>query len=296
MMNGGSEANLLTLWSLLRGDDRLAFMVPNYLQGLGLGAVFGRGVDTFPLVEDGDRWALDLERLERAVGKRTKAIMVCNPNNPTGGVLTEGEMEAVIEVAERAGAWIVADEIYRGAEVDTDATTPTFWGRYEKVVITSGLSKAFAMPGLRVGWTVAPSKVIERIWRHHDYSTLTPGLLSDRLTAVAMQPHVRENILARTRGIIRANLPLLESWLATQPALRARRPVAGAIAFAKVDLPVDTRYLVERIRTERSVLLVPGEMFGIDNGIRFGFGFDVEHTLKGLALAGDTIAAVAANG
>ena len=296
MMNGGSEANLLTVWSLLRGDDRLAFMVPNYLQGLGLGAVFGRGVDTFPLVEDGDRWALDLERLERAVGKRTKAIMVCNPNNPTGGVLTEGEMEAVIEVAERAGAWIVADEIYRGAEVDTDATTPTFWGRYEKVVITSGLSKAFAMPGLRVGWTVAPSKVIERIWRHHDYSTLTPGLLSDRLTAVAMQPHVRENILARTRGIIRANLPLLESWLATQPALRARRPVAGAIAFAKVDLPVDTRYLVERIRTERSVLLVPGEMFGIDNGIRFGFGFDVEHTLKGLALAGDTIAAVGANG
>ena len=72
MMNGGSEANLLTLWSLLRADDRLAFMVPNYLQGLGLGAVFGRGVDTFPLVADGDRWALDLERLERAVGKRTQ--------------------------------------------------------------------------------------------------------------------------------------------------------------------------------------------------------------------------------
>ena len=96
------------------------------------------------------------------------------------------------------------------------------------------------MPGLRVGWTVAPSKVIERIWRHHDYSTLTPGLLSDRLTAVAMQPHIRENILARTRGIIRANLPLLESWLATQPALHARRPVDGAIAFAKVDLPVDS--------------------------------------------------------
>ena len=74
------------------------------------------------------------------------------------------------------------------------------------------------------------------------------------------------------------------------------RPVAGAIAFAHVDLPVDTRYLVERIRTERSVLLVPGEMFGIDNGIRIGFGYDIEPTLKGLALAGETIEAVAANG
>ena len=296
MMNGGSEANLLTLWSLLRGDDRLAFMVPNYLQGLGLGSFFGRGVDTFPLVPDGDRWALDLEHLERSVGKRTKVIMLCNPNNPTGGVLTEPEMEAVIEVAARRDAWIVADEIYRGAELDTDAATPTFWGRYDKVVVTSGLSKAFAMPGLRVGWAVAPTKMIERIWRHHDYTTLTPGLLSDRLTAVAMQPVVRENILARTRGIIRANLPSLEAWIAGQPALRYRRPVAGAIAFAHVDLPVDTRYLVERIRTERSVLLVPGEMFGVDNGIRVGFGYDIEHTLKGLSLAGETIEAVAANG
>ncbi len=131
-------------------------MLPNYLQGRGLGRAFARRVDTFRLRMREGRWALDLEGLERAVGKRTKAIMVCNPNNPTGAVLTEAEMEAVIEVAARVGAWIVADEIYRGAEVDTDATTPTFWGRYDRVVVTSGLSKAFAMPGLRIGWTVAP--------------------------------------------------------------------------------------------------------------------------------------------
>jgi aspartate/methionine/tyrosine aminotransferase len=293
MMNGGSEANLLTLWSLLEPGDRLAFMVPNYCQGLGLGPMFADAVDTFRLMIDDGRWALDLESLDRAVGQDTKVIMVCNPNNPTGGALTEGEMEAVIEVAARANAWIVADEIYRGAEVDTDVTTPTFWGRHDKVVITSGLSKAFGMPGLRVGWAVAPSDVIQRIWEHHDYTTLTPGMVSDRLTAVAMEPVRREEILARTRGIIRTNLPELEGWLATQPVLRHIRPVAGAITFAEVDLPVPTRDIVERIRVERSVLLVPGEMFGIDNGIRFGFGFDVQHTLKGLALAGETLAGMA---
>ena len=296
MMNGGSEANLLALWSLLKSDDRLAFMVPNYCQGLGLGSVFGRGVDTFPLVPDGGRWALDLEALDNAVGRRTKVIMVCNPNNPTGGVLTEGEMEAVIEVAARRGAWIVADEIYRGAEVDTDAATPTFWGRYDKVVVTSGLSKAFAMPGLRVGWAVAPPRLIERIWRRHDYTTLTPGILSDRLTAVAMRPEVREHVLARTRGIIRTNLPALETWIGSHASLRCIRPVAGAIAFAKVDLPIPTQELVERVRAERSVLLVPGEMFGIANGIRFGFGYDIEHTLKGLSRVGETLADVAAAG
>jgi len=159
--------------------------------------------------------------------------------------------------------------------------------------VTSGLSKAFGMPGLRVGWAVAPTDVIARIWERHDYTTLTPGAVSDRLTAVAMEPERREQILARTRGIIRANLPELEGWLLEQPMLRHVRPVAGAIVFAEVDLPMPTRAVVERIRQERSVLLVPGEMFGIDNGIRFGFGYDVQHTLKGLALAGETLASLA---
>jgi aspartate/methionine/tyrosine aminotransferase len=132
------------------------------------------------------------------------------------------------------------------------------------------------MPGLRVGWAVAPNDVIARIWERHDYTTLTPGVLSDRLTAVAMEPGRREQILARTRGIIRDNLPELEGWLMDEPALRYVRPVAGAIAFAEVDLPMPT-----------------GEMFGIDNGIRFGFGFDIQYTLKGLALAGETLSSLA---
>jgi aspartate/methionine/tyrosine aminotransferase len=293
IMNGGSEANLLSLWSLLRQRDRLAFQVPNYCQGLGVGAVFGKAVNTFRLVPDGDRWALDLDSLDAAVGKRTRAIMVCNPNNPTGAVLTEGEMEAVIEVADRAGAWIVADEIYRGAEVDSDVTSPTFWGRYDRVVVTSGLSKAFGMPGLRVGWAVAPPKIVERIWRRHDYTTLTPGVISDQLTAWTMQPGVREAILGRTRAIIRANLPPTEAWFSSQPTLRYRRPAAGAIAFAEVDLPITTRELVERVREERSVLLVPGEMFGIDNGIRIGFGYNIEDTMQALALVSETLEAAA---
>jgi DNA-binding transcriptional MocR family regulator len=147
---------------------------------------------------------------------------------------------------------------------------------------------------LRVGWVVAPADVVRRVWERHDYTTLTPNMVSDRLTAVAMEPSRRERIFARTRGIIRENLPELESWLATQPMLRYIRPIAGAIAFAEVDLPISTREIVERIRLDRSVLLVPGEMFGVENGIRFGFGYDVQHTLKGLALAGETLAAISA--
>jgi aspartate/methionine/tyrosine aminotransferase len=290
VVNGGSEANFLTLWTLLGREDRLAFMVPNYMEGWGLGRAFGAGTDTFSLRQVDGRWALDLDELERAITPATRVVMVCNPDNPTGSVLSGAEMDAIVAAADSVGAWIVADEIYRGAEVDTDETAPTFWGRSDRVVITSGLSKAFAMPGLRIGWIVAPPEMVRQIWERHDYTTLTPGMVSDRLAAHALRPDVRARVLARTRSIVRGNLPRLEEWISTHPEFSYIRPTAGAITYVTYDLPIGSAELVERIRTEQSVLLVPGEMFGLDpdgdgRGLRFGYGYDIEHTVKGLERA-----------
>lgn len=294
IVNGGSEANFLSLWALLEPGDRLAFMVPNYMQGWGLGPFLGQASDPVPLELADGRWALDADALHGVVTERTKVVMVCNPNNPTGHVLTEQEMGDVVRAADRVGAWIVADEIYRGAELASDAASPTFFGRYERVIVTSGLSKAFAMPGLRAGWVVGPPDAIARIWERHDYTTLTPTAVTDRLLAVAMEPEKRESILARTRSIVRANYPRLEAWLASHDDVFTwQRPDAGAIAYAAYDLPIGSNELVERIRTERSVLLVPGDMFGLSRGLRFGFGYDIEHTLKGLSLVDDVLATVA---
>jgi aspartate/methionine/tyrosine aminotransferase len=125
----------------------------------------------------------------------------------------------------------------------------------------------------------------------HDYTTLTPGMISDVLAGVAMQPQNRRWILARTRSIIRKNLPQLEEWLGTHSDIfRYVRPVAGAITYVEYDLPISSSELTERIRAEQSVLLVPGDMFGLGAGIRFGYGFDIEHTLKGLARVDDVLA------
>jgi aspartate/methionine/tyrosine aminotransferase len=293
VVNGGSEANLLVLWSLLEPGDRLAFMTPNYFQGWGLGRQFGEGTDTFRLRVEGGRWTLDLDELEAAVGPRTRAIMVCNPNNPTGHVLTAAEMDAIVRVAERVGAWLVCDEIYRGAELEGSEITPTFWGRYDRVIVTSGLSKAFAMPGLRIGWVVADEERIRDVWIHHDYTTLTPGMISDVLCALAMEPGNREWILDRTRGIVRRQLPRLEEWIAGHGDLFLYvPPSAGAIAYVGYDLPIGSTELIERIRTEASVLLVPGDMFGLDRGIRLGYGMDIDHTMKGLARVDEVLEAV----
>ena len=286
--NGGSEANYVSLWALLGSQGRLACMLPNYLQGWGLGRAYAAGADAFRLVIHEERgvrrWALDLQSLERAVTPQTTVVLVTNPNNPTGAVLNEAEMDAVVTAARRVGAWLMVDEIYRGAEVDTDATTPTFWGRYDRVIITSGLSKAFGMPGLRIGWVVAPTEFIEQTWIRHDYLTLTPGLLNDRLAALAMEPTCRERILARTRRLIRQNLPAVEQWIdARRDLFDYVRPVAGAIAYLQYSFDLDSVELFDVLRREYSVLVTPAGHFGAENGLRVGFGYDPPKTMAGLA-------------
>lgn len=192
-------------------------------------------------------------------------------------------MSELIRVARKANAWLLVDEIYRGAEV-RDSITPTFWGRYDKLLITSGLSKAFGLPGLRIGWIVAPAKTIAQLCRYRDYTTLTPTFLSDRLARVVMEPARREQVLERTRTIIRRNLPRLESWIRShRDILTYIPPVAGAITFFRYKLPISSAALFDRLRKERSVLITPGDHFGAGRYIRVGFGYDVDYTLRGLA-------------
>ena len=287
VVNGGSEANYITLWGLVGTSDRVAFMLPNYLQGWGLARAYGRKADGFKLVMKRDaqgiwKWQLDVDSLRKAVSKDTKLIVVTNPNNPTGHVLTEEEMQIVIGEARRVGAWILSDEIYRGAEIG-GPLTPTFFGRYEKVVVTGGLSKAFALPGLRIGWIVAPPHQVSQFCEYHDYLTLTPSYLSDYLADIVMQPQRRDEILQRTRTIIGHNLPVLEKWLAKHADIfDYARPVAGAIATIKYRLPIASTTLFNRLLSEQSVLITPGAHFGIGRYLRIGFGYDIAHIQQGL--------------
>ena len=215
--NGTSEANFTTLWGLLETGDRAAVMLPTYMQTWGLSRAYAGRADAYRLRLRGRgsarRWALDVASLERAVSKKTRLIVVTNPNNPTGAVLTEEEMDAIVEAARSVKAWIVADEVYRGAEIAGGRPSPTFWGRYGRVLVTSGLSKAFGLPGLRIGWIAGPPRVLARLCGYHDYTTLTPTMLSDRLARAALEPGRREEILERTRRILRENLPRVEAWI-----------------------------------------------------------------------------------
>jgi aspartate/methionine/tyrosine aminotransferase len=284
--NGSSEAIFIAFWNLLEKGDRAAIQLPNYLQAWGLARYHLGKADAYHIVRtrDGSRWELDVESLHRAVSKQTKVILVTNPNNPAGSVLTEKEMDEIVKAARKAGAWIVADEVYRGAELNGSDLTPTFWGRYSKVLVTSGLSKAFGMPGLRIGWIAGPAKQISKLEMYRDYLTLTPTMISDILATIAMEPGRRKELLQRTRNIVRSQLPVLEEWIHSHSVLLSyTAPVAGAIAFLQYRLPISSVVLFERLRKEHSVLITPAAHFGIKGKyFRVGYGYDVNKLKEGL--------------
>jgi aspartate/methionine/tyrosine aminotransferase len=295
--NGGSEANLVALMHLVRPGDQIVVMMPNYMQVRGLGRALGAEGRHWPLLEDlrspgHPRWAPDLDALRSLVSEKTRAILICNPNNPTGARLTSHELDEICRIASASGAWLVSDEIYRGAELD-GVDTPSAWGRYERVIVTSGLSKAYALPGLRIGWIVAPPQTIDQLWGVHDYTTIAPSAISDRLARIALAPQRRQLLLARTRGILRTNYPTLRRWLDKRAATLSHvPPEAGAIAFVRYAHRIGSTRLIERIRDEQSVLVVPGDHFEMDGYLRIGFGCDPELLVPALERIGDVLDSV----
>jgi aspartate/methionine/tyrosine aminotransferase len=259
------------------------------MQIWGLAHNFGFPLKPFSLKEE-HGWAVDLDELDDAVTKRTKLIAVCNPNNPTGYILTEGEVDSIVAAAERVGAWLLADEVYAGAERLTDEVTPSFWGRYDRVLATGGLAKAYGLPGLRIGWVVGPASLVDEIWARHDYVTISTTMLANKLAAIALSPQVRPRILQRARHYIRRGFPILENWVKEHADVFTMiPPQAAAIAFVRYNLKVNSTELVERLIHQKSVFVVPGDHFGLDHHLRISFGLPPDYLREGLDRIGQLV-------
>jgi aspartate/methionine/tyrosine aminotransferase len=290
--NGGAEANFIATWSLVEPGDEVVMMVPNFMQIHGAARAFGAVVKEWALVADDRRWRVDLDALDRLVSSRTKLIVVCNPNNPTGARIEAPDLDRIAAIADRHGSWILSDEIYRGAELD-GRETPTMWGRSERVIVTNGLSKAYGLPGLRIGWIVAPPPRIATCWSYHDYTTIAPGALNDALARHALEPARRTRLLERTRGILTRNYPLIAEWLDARPELFSYAPPdAGAIVYARYHAAINSTELITRLRVEKSVLVVPGDHFGMDHYLRLGFGDDPARLREGLTRLHDLLCSI----
>ncbi|TFG12118.1 aminotransferase class I/II-fold pyridoxal phosphate-dependent enzyme [Candidatus Thorarchaeota archaeon] len=291
--NGGAEANFLTIWNLLSESDRqnqVIMMQPNYNQINGITTAFGGVVRPYYLEMHHDKWVPDIESLKEQVSKETLVITICNPNNPTGTIIGSDYLQAVAEIAGDYGAWILSDEVYQGAEMN-GVLTPSMFGQYEKAIVTNSLSKAYGLPGLRLGWIVTPEKDhAESLWSYSDYTTICPSIISDRLATIALQPEKRKELLARATTIVRASWSLMEGWLNDHDDIFDYvAPMAASICFPKHNLPLSSLELVERLRKEKSLLIAPGEYFGMEKHLRIGFGYSEEHLIGGLSIIDEMI-------
>ena len=279
--NGSAEAIFVMGMTLLAPGDELIVITPNYLQLWGWARAMGVATVAVPLREERG-WTPDLDELAAAITPKTRMISICHPNNPTGSVLSRDEMDKIVALARQHGLWLHADEVYRGTEFN-GGETPSFADRYERAVVTSGLSKAYALPGLRIGWLVGPAAEIAAAWARKDYTSITTAALSEEIATLALQPERRAAILDRSRRMLGNNLALVDAWVRDHGDLLSfSRPAATGTVFVRYDLPINSTELVHRIRTQQSVLTVPGDVFGLDGYLRLGTGPETATLRAGL--------------
>ncbi len=269
---GAAEANNIVTQMLMQPGDEMACLSPTYKQVWGIALNHGHRVRPFHLSSE-DRWALDVDEMNRQVTDKSRVIAVVNPNNPTGHIMTDVEMDAVVAAADRVGAWILADEVYRGAERLREDETPSFYGRYDKVLAVGSMSKAYGLPGLRIGWVVGPPDTVDDIWRRHEYATISASMLSNQLAAYALSPAVRPRLIERARNYIRNGYPVLQEWMDRQQGLFSYTPPeASAVTFIRYHLDVNSTELMEKLCREASVFIGAGDSFGMDHHLRIAFG------------------------
>src|SRR5438309_2571539 len=228
MTTGTSEANFLALASLVSPGDEVVVVMPNYMQVHGIATALGARVREVWLREE-RAWTIDLDALAAVVNPRTRIICVCQPNNPTGQVLSQAEVQSIVRIADQHGAWILSDEVYRGSERSAEES-PSFSGRGARIVVTGGLSKVYGLPGLRVVWIVAARERIHAAGGIRDWTRIAPATVGGALSEVELER--RKQLLERARFLINERWPLLEDWAAGHSrVLHWTPPAAGAICF-----------------------------------------------------------------
>jgi aspartate/methionine/tyrosine aminotransferase len=281
--NGSSEANFVACHTLLEKGDEVVIMVPNYMQIWGIVEEMGCTPKAFHLREE-NGWRPDLDELASLVTEKTKLIVITNPNNPTGYVLTPEEMKAIVNIAAKQGCWIFSDEVYRGADLD-GVEKASFIGMYDKALVNGGLSKAYALPGLRLGWLAGPKEVIYDTWSYHDYTSITASPLSHRVAEIVLQPDMRRKVLSRSIAMLNENLAATIEWAkGYKEMLEFVPPQAGGMVFMRYKFPINSTELSDWMRLEKGVFIVAGDVYGLDHHFRLGIGVHLHDLLKGYDL------------
>ena len=278
--NGSSEANYLVMHSLLNPGDEVVVLDPSYQQLYSIAETIGCKLKHWRLPAE-NSFRPDLGNARHVIGPQTRMIVVNFPHNPTGVSLTPREQEELIELAAGAGAYLVWDAAF--AELTYDSPVlPDPRERYDRSITLGTLSKAYGLPGLRVGWCLAAPEVLERLVRLRDYTTLA---LSPLVEHVATRAIENGDLLLQPRlAQAHRNLELVLSWANRHSEfVSVARPQGGVCVFMRIHGVADIEEFCRQLADDYKVLLVPGTSFGQPNHVRLGFGCSTRELTEGLS-------------
>ncbi|NKB52269.1 MAG: aminotransferase [Rhizobiaceae bacterium] len=266
--HGTIGANMLVHKTLVSRGDRVISVVPTYQQHYSIPASIGADVQHLQLLEK-DGFLPDLDTLRSMATPGTKLIAINNPNNPTGSLMDPTMLEEIADIARQAGAWVLCDEVYRGADQHGDGITKSMVDIYEKGISTASTSKAFSLAGLRLGWIAGPADFLEQVAIHRDYDTISVGLIDDHFATMALQN--RDKVLQRSHQITRGNLQMLSDWVDQQKEISWIKPKSGTTALLRYDSDISSRELCVDLLHKTGVLLMPGSALSMEGYLRIGY-------------------------
>jgi aspartate/methionine/tyrosine aminotransferase len=273
---GAEEGIYVCMRTLLEAGDHVIVLTPNYqsAETLPLAICETTGV---PLAESED-WALDVDAIRAAVRPNTRLISINFPNNPTGTVPKRAAFESLVELCRRHGIWLFSDEVYRGLERSDADRIPQAAEVYERGISLGVMSKAYGLPGLRIGWIACRDRdLLARMERYKHYLSICNSAPSEVLAEIALK--ARETLLARNRGLVAENLQRLDAFFAQYESLfEWKAPRGGCVAFPRYLGNDGVETFCRRLIEEAGVLLLPASIYRSQltetprDRFRIGFG------------------------
>jgi aspartate/methionine/tyrosine aminotransferase len=277
---GTSMANHLAMAALLEPGDEVVIEQPTYGLLLDVARYLGGRLRRIARRFE-NNFDIALPEMEEAITPGTRLVVLTNLQNPTGALVPSETLRAIGEMAQRVGARVLVDEVY--LEMLFDAAPPSAFSLGETFVVTSSLTKAYGLSGLRCGWILAAPELAQRIWRLNDLFAATPAHPAERMSVMAFDHIVQ--FRERARALLTTNRALLDTFLDSRPDLACFRPPAGTVVFPR--LPEgDPEAFFKMLREKYETSVVPGAYFESPRHFRLGIGGETANLQSALERLG----------
>lgn len=278
--HGAAGANYHVFCSLIAPGDGVVSIMPTYQQLYSIPEALGADVAIMHLKQE-NGYLPDLAELKALVTPETKMICLNNPNNPTGALMSEAQLQQIVDIARSVDAYILCDEVYRHL-TQTDDWCPSIADLYEKGISVSSMSKVFSLAGLRLGWIATrDAAALKAFLSHRDYNLISCGLFDDAAASVALAH--RDVMLRRNQAIVRENLAILDAWVDEHEHFYYTKPKAGTTALVYYDYDIPSYEFCKKMYHKTGAFVTPGDCFEQPHSMRIGYACDKQTLKDGLA-------------